>query len=184
MALVAHRYLRPGDVLFARSRGPYRDSAPKAWRTLEAWLDRHALRPRIRQAFGYFRDDPRTTAPELVRFDACVPAATAADIELPPDIGRQTLPAGAYAVESFRGRYEDIGPVLSRLRRDMAPGRLSIDLGRAFLAVYLADPRVTPAAHRRCDICVPVLPVSMASAGNDADDLSAEEQAFPRWRRA
>ena len=62
---VTYRYVRPLSVLYARALGPYDQSTPQAWATMAAWLDQHNARRLVKRAYGFIRDNPRTTPPEL-----------------------------------------------------------------------------------------------------------------------
>jgi AraC family transcriptional regulator len=166
---VAYRHFQPVTVLYARGVGPYARSAPQAWRALGSWLDAHQARRRVKQAFGLLRDDPNATAPELLRYDACVPVMLDADFPLAQGIARQTLPGGAYAVHTHVGSYDEVGGLLSHLHSRIVPERaLCVDYDRPFMAVYLNDPAVTREVHRRTELCVPVVPIAMPLPGNDA----------------
>lgn len=168
---VAYRYIRPLTVVYARSVGPYSLSSVEAWRQMNAWLDREQRRARVKQGFGFFRDNPQRTAPELLRYDACVPVALGLDADPENGIGRQTLPGGAYAVQIHVGPYCDAGSLFSELHREIVPKRgLSVDYERPFVAVYLNDPAITREVHRRTELCVPVLPVRMPLSSNDDGD--------------
>src|ERR1700680_2259010 len=92
---VTYRYIRPMTVVYARAMGPYQTSSREAWGRMNSWLDRHHARSRVKQGYGYFRDNPKTTAPELLRYDACVPLTFGLEAEQEVGIGRQTLPGGA-----------------------------------------------------------------------------------------
>lgn len=165
---VTYRQMPPVSVFYARGTGPYAASCGEAWQLMNAWLSQNGARKRVKQAFGIFRDNPRTTAPELIRYDACVPVVSCADIEPAPGIGRQTLPGGAFAVHTHVGGYDDAGALLSRLHREVVPKRaLTVDYDRPFIAVYLNDPLVTREMHRRTELCIPVFPIPMPLATND-----------------
>jgi AraC family transcriptional regulator len=165
---VTYRYFRPMTVVFARGFGPYERSAAHAWQVIGDWLDRRQLRSRVKQFYGYFHDNPRLTAPELLRYDACVPACFGIVADPEAGIGSQTLPGGAYAVHAHIGSYAETGRLFSILHREVVPKRgLSLDYDRPFLAIHLNDPRVTREMHRRTELCVPVLPVRMPLSSND-----------------
>jgi AraC family transcriptional regulator len=167
---VTYRYFRPMTVVFARGLGPYATSAPEAWRRMGEWLEQKQMRSRVKQYYGYFRDNPRLTAPELLRFDACVPATFGVVPDPEAGIGSQSLPGGAYAVHTHVGGYGETGELFSVLHREVVPKRgLSLDYDRPFLAIHLNDPRVTREMHRRTELCVPVLPVRMPLSSNDDD---------------
>ena len=174
---VTYRHIRPIAVYYARAVGPYETSAPAAWATLGRWIDQHQVRRRLKQAYGLYRDNPRTTAPELLRFDACVPVL--ADLDADPDagIGRQMLPGGAYAVHTHVGAYDETGSLFSELHRDVIPKRgLTVDYDRPFLTTYLNDPALTRSVHRRTELCIPVIPIQMPLSSNDDQevDLAAD----------
>ena len=174
---VTYRYIRPMTVVYARSMGPYRVSTSEAWSHLSSWLERRSARTRVKQGYGYFRDNPRLTAAELLRYDACVPVNFGLDPEPDSGIGRQTLPGGAYAVHTHVGSYSEMGELFSRLHSDIVPKRgLTLDYQRAFVTVYLNDPAVTREMHRRCELCIPVLPVRMPLSSNDDDARHSDEQ--------
>ena len=175
---VSYRYIRPLTVVYARSMGPYDVSSQEAWRLMNAWLERRGARSRVKQAHGFFRDNPRLTAPELLRYDACVPVNFGFDADPEAGIGRQTLPGGAYAVQTHVGSYADAGKLLSHLHREIVPKRgLSVDYDRPFVAIYLNDPTFTREVHRRTELCVPVLPVCMPLSNNDDGDELVGVQA-------
>jgi AraC family transcriptional regulator len=168
---VTYRYIRPLTVVYARSMGPYSVSSREAWRLMSNWLDRQQARSRVKLAHGFFRDNPAMTAPELLRYDACVPVSFGFEADAEAGIGLQTLPGGAFAVQTHVGSYTDAGELLSRLHREIVPKRgLSVDYDRPFVAIYLNDPRVTREVHRRTELCVPVLPVRLPQSSNDDGD--------------
>jgi AraC family transcriptional regulator len=167
---VTYRYIRPVTVLFARSMGPYHLSSREAWPKLGAWLEQHKVRNQPKLGYGYFRDNPITTSPELLRYDACVPVIPGIDADAGAGIGRQTLPGGAFAVHTHVGSYNEVGEIFSRLHRDVVPKRgLAVDYERPFVAIYLNDPALTREVHRRTELCVPVIPVRMPLSCNDDD---------------
>ena len=164
-------------VVYARGIGPYKLASEDAWSRLNAWLTQRGVRSRVKQAYGYLRDNPRLTAPELLRYDACVPLFVGIEAEPEAGIGRQTLPGGAYAVHTHVGAYGDVGELLSRLRSDVVPKRgLSLDDDRALMTIHLNDPALTREMHRRTELCVPVLPVPMPRSSNDDDRADANER--------
>ena len=175
---VTYRYMRPIAVFYTRAVGPYETSADQAWTTMARWLDQHQVRKRVKQGYGIFRDNPRITAPELLRFDACIPVLADLDADPAAGIARQTLPGGAYAVHTHVGSYSEAGQLLSQLHRDVVPKRgLSVDYDRPFLATYLNDPLVTRSVHRRTELCIPVMPVQMALSSNDDEEIESAARA-------
>jgi DNA gyrase inhibitor GyrI len=183
---VTYRYIRPCAVLYARSIGAYAVSAREAWRVLNGWLEARNARHLYRRGFGIFHDDPTTTAPDALRYDACIVAADGIPDEDPDaGIARQMLAGGAYAVHAHVGSYEGTGKLFSQLRRvTVAKRGLSIDFGRPFVAIYLNDPLLTREMHRRTELCIPVVPMRMPLSSNDDIDQSAiaNTAATPRYK--
>jgi AraC family transcriptional regulator len=178
---VAYRYIRPLTVVYVRSTGPYAASSAQAWQQMNAWLDSRQVRRQVKQAYGFFHDNPRLTAPELLRYDACVPAAAGLDADGGAGVGRQTLQGGAYAVQTHVGSYTDAGELYSRLHRQIVPKRgLCVDYDRPFITIYLNDPTVTREVHRRAELCVPVLPVRMAFSSDE--EVASFEAPAPEVR--
>jgi AraC family transcriptional regulator len=166
-----YRYMPPISVLYARSVGPYETSSHEAWRKMASWLEQHQLCRRVKRVYGVLRDNPKLTAPELLRYDACVPVTFGFDVDPDGAIGRQMLAGGAFAVHTHVGSYAEAGEIFSSLHREIVPKRrLSLDHDRPFMAIYLNDPRITREVHRRTDLCIPVLPICMPLPSNDTGD--------------
>jgi DNA gyrase inhibitor GyrI len=175
---VTYRHIPPRAVLYARSTGPYLEGPAAAWRIIGRWLDAKNARSLMRLSYGVFRDNPKTTAPELLRYDACIPLVVGLEEDPPAGINRQTLHGGAYAVCTHVGALEETGRVFSDLYRKEVPARgLKLDPDRPFLRVYLTDPTITREMHRRTEVCVPIYPVQ-ARANNDSDASSAHSQTI------
>jgi AraC family transcriptional regulator len=157
---VAYRHVRPVTVVYARATGGYYLGAKEAWERLTSWLAQHGARRQIKRGFGLFHDNPQSTAPELLRYDACVELMTGIDAEPAAHIGRQTLSGGTYAVHTHVGAYEPMGGLLSHLHREWVPKQgLAVDYDRPFMAIHLNDPQLTREVHRRTELCIPVLPL-------------------------
>jgi AraC family transcriptional regulator len=169
---VSYRYVRPLSVLFARTVGPYDLSAAKAWATMGSWLDQHNARRLVKRAYGFIRDNPRTTPSDLLRYDACIGLVGDLDADNAAGIGRQILPGGAYAVHTHVGSYQEVGELLSKMHTGLVQKRgLTIDNDRSFMTIYLNDPAVTREMHRRTELCVPVVPIRMPLSSNDDQEI-------------
>jgi AraC family transcriptional regulator len=96
----------PKRVAYLRYTGPYGDQLLRFWRaTVAPWLADHGLIDCPR--YGVTLDNPRDTAPERCRYNACV--------ELPPglrlpDAEEATISGGRYAIATFKGTGAEIGP--------------------------------------------------------------------------
>lgn len=118
---VAYRYIRPVTVIYARGTGRYETAAKEAWQKLSHWLAVHEARRQVKRAFGLFRDNPQITAPELLRYDACVDLTPGQDDETAGGICRQTLGGGTHAVHTHVGSYDSLGSLMSsRVHRNFA----------------------------------------------------------------
>jgi AraC family transcriptional regulator len=179
---VTFRHVPPKTVLYARALGPYALSTREAWTIMGRWLDRHGARPHMRVSMGVFLDNPATTAADLLRYDACVPLVAGLEADPVAGIGRQTLAGGAYAEHVLVGTHEAMGRIFSHMKRSaLAERGVTLDSGRPFVAVYLNDPTVTAQAYLRTEICVPVLPVRLVLAN---DDASTEPVTHPAAKQA
>jgi DNA gyrase inhibitor GyrI/ribosomal protein S18 acetylase RimI-like enzyme len=117
------------------------------------WLADHGLIDCPR--YGVSLDDPRTTAPEACRYDACV--------ELPPgltlpDAPETRIAGGRYAVTVFKGAGSGIGAAWSEFQRAFeADPELRLDGSRPPFEYY---PRGTWYDARTgafsCELCLPV----------------------------
>ena len=88
-----YRHIPSVTVLYARSTGPYLAGASKAWDMMGSYLEKHKARRYMRVSYGLFRDNPRITAPELVRYDACIPLIPGLEADPALGIGRHFLEA-------------------------------------------------------------------------------------------
>lgn len=151
-------YLRPKQVVFIRTTGPYRSSSLLAWAAMADWLDRHGLRAHMPCGYGLAQDDPQTVAAELCRYDACIELP--AGVQIPRDDGLpiQTLPGGAFARVRHVGPYRSVRTSITRVRDDWMPLQSGLlhDRRRPLLTIYLDDPRTKDLAKLRCDVCLPV----------------------------
>jgi len=147
---------KPTRVAYLRYTGPFGEPVGRFWRgTVAPWLADNGLVDCPR--YGVAVDDPRTTAPESCRYDACV--------ELPPGISLADAPetriaGGRYAVTTFKGKGTDIGPAWDRfLQAFETEGSLRLDEARPPFEHY---PRGATYEARNgtfaCELCLPVAP--------------------------
>ena len=165
---VTYRYIRPVTVLYARGNGRYEAAARQAWEKLSGWLVAHDARRHIKRGFGIFRDNPKVTATDLLRYDACVEMTPGLHVDVDAGIGRQVLGGGTHAIHTHVGSYNGLGNLLSELHHDFVPRQgLTVDYDRPFMAIHLNDPLMTREVHRRTELCVPVMPLPLA-VGDDS----------------
>ena len=147
--------IEPMRVAFVRHVGPY-DQVGIAWEKLCMYLGKEGLIGPQSRFIGICYDDPEVTAPEKIRYDACV---TVDDNFVPPeDIAVQTIGGGEYAVTTHLGPYNKLGETYSKLY-----GQWLVNSGREFrsepcMEFYLNDPDGTEPEDLVTDICLPLKP--------------------------
>lgn len=146
------------DIAFVRHVGPY-DGVAGAWKQLYTWGWPRMLLGKP-QTFGLCHDDPDVTAPEQVRYDACMVVGPRTKPKPSAGIERGTLPARTFVVTAHAGPYDRLGETYARLFARVAGGPVdgrTVELGDPpSLEVYLNDPRKTAAADLRTEIWMPV----------------------------
>ncbi len=151
-------YMRPCQVAFVRSRGPYKASTEQAWATMDEWIDRHALKSSISCGFGLALDNPGAVNGQELRYDACVKLPEGYESLKTDGLPFQKLPGGAFARVRHVGDYANLRESVALVRDQWLPqqGNLMLDSGRPFLFVYLDDPVKKETSKLRSDVCVPV----------------------------
>jgi AraC family transcriptional regulator len=148
--------LEPMRVAFVRHIGPYNEVST-AWDKLCAWLGKEGLLGPEAKFIGLCYDDPDVTAPEKVRYDACVTV----DESFEPinDIGVQTIPGGEFAVVTHIGPYNKLGRTYAKLFGRWLPQSGRELRSQPCLEFYLNDPQSTEPAELLTDIYVPLEPL-------------------------
>ncbi len=150
-------HLDPLRVAFVRHVGPYHEVG-QAWETLCTQLGKEGLIGADSRFVGVCYDDPEVTAPEKIRYDACVTV----DEEFEPqaEVGVQTLPGGAFAVVTHAGPYKRLGQTYADLFGRWLPGSGRELRSEPSLEFYLNDPESTDAEDLLTDIYAPLEPLS------------------------
>lgn len=105
------RVLRPTHVAFLRQVGPYEQVDGDAWATLQRWAEARGLPPGTSLGVGH--DAPGVTAPERLRFDACIEVP--GPMRSAGAIGYQLLAGGAFAVTTHVGPFRTLGQAHHRI---------------------------------------------------------------------
>ncbi|UCG47280.1 MAG: AraC family transcriptional regulator [Phycisphaerales bacterium] len=150
-------HLEPMRVAFVRHVGPY-SQVGKAWEKLCARLGREGLLAGGTRFVGVCYDDPEVTAPEKLRYDACVTVDE--DFEAEGEVGVQTICGGEYAVVTHFGPYEDLGRTYGQLYGRWMPQNGRQPRSEPCLEFYLNDPDGTDPEDLLTDIYAPLEPVS------------------------
>jgi AraC family transcriptional regulator len=143
----------PTRVAYLRYTGPYGQPLLRFWRaTVAPWLADHGLVDCPR--YGVSLDNPRDTAPDRCRYDACV--------ELPaglrlPDAEEATIPGGRYAIATFKGTGAEIGSAWDTFVDETVRAGRHVDPGRHPYEHYprgaVFDARTGTFS---CELCLPL----------------------------
>jgi AraC family transcriptional regulator len=140
-------------VIFVRHTGPYA-SVGEAWGKVCGFAAQHGLTGPGNLAIGVSRDDPKITASQQLRYDACVTIDR--DVTPSGEVGVQTLPGGRYAMFVHRGPYELFQTTYDAIYGDWLPQSGEQLRDEACFEVYLNAPENTPPAELRTEIWIPL----------------------------
>jgi AraC family transcriptional regulator len=141
-------------VIFVRHTGPYA-SVGQAWGKVCGFAAQHGFTGPGNQAIGVSRDDPKITASQQLRYDACVTIDR--DVTPSGEVGVQTIPGGRYAMFMHRGPYEQFQTTYDAIYGDWLPQSGEQLRDESCFEVYLTDPDNTPPADLRTEIWIPLV---------------------------
>ncbi len=140
-------------VLFLRHVGPYHEVGP-TWGRLCAWAGpRGLIRPNA-EMLGLCHDDPESTAPEKIRYDACITIDQ--DVAAEGEIGTQWIGGGDYAVTVHKGPFERLADTYARLCGEWIPAQGREIKAAPGIEKYLNDPNRTPPEELLVEVRVPL----------------------------
>lgn len=94
------------NIISARGIGEYSQAAKQAWETLMPYAYGNRLMQKATRSFGIGHDNPRVTASEKLRYDACLDID--GDISDYPALQKQVISGGKYALFLHKGAYENL----------------------------------------------------------------------------
>jgi AraC family transcriptional regulator len=151
-------YLRPVRVLALRVTGRYSTSAADAWDQMARWLRSRGANSQMTPRYGLLLDDPRTTAPDKCRYEACIPQQPELFGHCLRDVYLRQIPSGAYARALHVGGNVGIARTITKIRTEWASKNgLLTDPSRPLIEIYLDTPSKLPIEQQRIDVCVPVM---------------------------
>jgi AraC family transcriptional regulator len=125
------------------------------WQRFDGWAQAQGLMSPRRRMYGVSQDSPKLTAPDKLRYDACVEV----DDKFKPsgEVGVQTIRGGRYACAKFTGTAAEIAEAWMRFIREWLPtSRLQCDDAPA-LELYDTDFSIDPKTYAfSCLLCMPV----------------------------
>ncbi len=140
-------------VAFVRHTGPYHEVGA-AWGQVCEFAARQGLLGPRSQYLGISHDDPRITAAEQLRYDACVTL----DREVAPAgaVGVQTVPGGRYAVFLHCGPHEKLMSTYDAIFGDWLPRSGEALRDQSGFELYLHTPETAAPADLRTEIWLPL----------------------------
>lgn len=139
-------------VAYLRYKGPFGAPIGEFWKEVfTPWVEAFGLQGRV--TYGVAQDDPSTTPAAECRYDACVEVP--ADYEIQPPAKETHIPAGRYAVASFKGTGADVPGAWGAFYGQLHGAGLT-DEGPCFER-YPANYAMDPASGVfEAELCIPV----------------------------
>lgn len=141
-------------VAFVRQVGPY-NACETAWQKLCGCKAVAMTFGPNSKFIGVCYDDPAITAPDKIRYDACVtvPESFSTTEE---GIGAQELGGGKYAVTTYVGPYSGLGEIYQELYGHWAPQNGYEPTAEPSFEIYKSDPKTTPPEQLVTEIYMPI----------------------------
>ena len=145
---------QPMRVAFLRHVGPY-DQVGPTWDRLMTLLGKEGWLGGGPKILGLCHDDPESTPPENIRYDACVTV----DESFKPfeGIEVQTIAGGDYAVTVHTGPFSGLGRTYAELFGQWIPRHGREARNAPAFEVYLNHPDDTPPEELMTEIHAPLL---------------------------
>lgn len=151
------RTVDPMRVAFVRHVGPY-EQCGSAWEALCGWAGPRRLLRRQTVFIGIGHDDPKVTASERVRYDACVTVGP--DVEPEGPVGIKEVGGGEYAVAVHKGPYSGLEAAYAWLCGVWAPGAGREIRAEPALELYINHPDSTPPEELLTALHIPLEPAA------------------------
>lgn len=154
-AMIAPEIRRRPDtrVAFVRQVGPYA-AVGAAWARICSFAAAHQLFGPTTAMIGIGWDDPKLTAEDRIRYDACL---TVSDTFAPTgEVRVQTIAGGRFAVFLHAGPYSQLINTYDAIFRDWLPRSGEPLREQPAFELYLNSPDHTPPADLRTEIWVPL----------------------------
>ncbi len=150
------RLLKPINLIGARARGQYQQAASEAWGKIMKFAYSNRLMKKEVRLFGLSHDDPSVTEPEHIRYDACLDLEV--DIHDQPDLMKQSISSGNYAVFLHKGSYEGLAELYAyAFNRWLPESQYKLRDSQCCFEVYLnRDPRRTKPENLKTEVYIPL----------------------------
>ncbi len=142
---------------YVRRLGEYRVSAGQAWEALCRWAGPRGLLTPGHMLFSISHDDPMVTAPEKLRYDACI--ALDPETKIDDQVGVVELPARRVAKARYCGPGNGIMGAYQAFYAEWLPASGFVPGDLPPIEVYYPEQGNAPEQdHFVMDICLPVVP--------------------------
>jgi len=147
------RTMTPIRVAYVRHVGPYQECG-KAWEQLCGEAAVRGWFGPATQMIGIGHDEPRVTAADQLRYDACLSVGD--EVEPVGGIGVQVIPGGTYAVLTLKGPYDGLAGAYEWLFDTWLPASGKQLRKSPCFEIYRNDPSTTPPAELLTEIYLPL----------------------------
>jgi AraC family transcriptional regulator len=142
-------------VLFVQKTGPYSQAAEEAWSALCQYAYPNKLMKKDTLSYGISYDDPNVTAPENLRYEACI--SLEAPIKVKGSLETKTIAGGRYAVFLHKGPYENFSKTYDWIYSQWLPtSKEELRDTPCFENYMNRDPRRTKPENLKTEIYVPL----------------------------
>jgi AraC family transcriptional regulator len=149
------------NVAYVRNIGSYKGNAKlfeSLFGKLCGWAGPRNLMNEQSQMMSVYYDDPKVTDESKLRLDVCL--VVPEDTEVEGEIGKQTLPAGEFAITRVEVKDpEEYEQAWNSIYRDWLPENGYEPDNRPCYEIYRNDPKKDPEGKQIVDLCVPVKPL-------------------------
>ena len=151
----------PVEVLYVRKQGDYMVSAGEAFEVLMAFAYTQRMKHgknlmgESAQLFGIGHDDPKTTPPEELRYDACI-SYDDPTVEPQGEVGAKTIAGGKYLYYLHKGDYAGLADVYAQLMHFIIENEMTMADRPTFERYLNRDPRRTKPENLRTEIYIPL----------------------------
>ncbi len=143
------------SLICVRKQGSYSDATAEAWGALMNFAYSRKLMRKDTKMIGIPHDDPDVTAPDHIRYDACITVDSPIDVS--GEVQQSSIKKGKYAVFLHKGSYEDFAKTYSYIFKQWLPESEMNLRDLPCFEIYLnRDPRRTKPENLRTEIYLPI----------------------------
>ncbi len=141
-------------VACVRHVGPY-NACEKAWSTLCTWAGPKGMLSNETLFIGVGYDDPEVTAPDKIRYDACITIQD--DVEPEGEIGIMTIGGDECARTVHKGPYTGLAKTYAELCGQWIPASGREMAAKPAFEIYINNPQTTAPEDLLTEIYLPLV---------------------------